>query len=161
MFPDDEDNTPTQYGQSKGRSYRFDSNDTDATRGPRMSTGQDRFVPVDRPTMVRQSQPEIDHVGWMYCRKGVRKGQLHQFKTQRTEFGTAPDSQLVIEDQLASRHHGAVLLEGDVWKLFDFASTNGTLINGKRMGADAPNPTELHDGDVVTLGDSEFVFKEL
>ena len=45
--------------------------------------------------------------------------------------------------------------------IFDFASTNGTFVNGKRLGVEATNPLELQDGDIVSIGETELVFKRI
>jgi pSer/pThr/pTyr-binding forkhead associated (FHA) protein len=114
----------------------------------------------ERHTIVKPRGPEISSVAWLYCQKGLRKGQLYQFRKQRNEFGRAPDCDVMVEDEYSSAHHGAVLLEEGVWKIYDFASTNGTILNGKRLGVDSPNPSELNDRDVVTIADPELVFKK-
>jgi hypothetical protein len=115
----------------------------------------------ERETIIRPRGPEINSAAWFYCQKGPRRGHLYQFRKQRNEFGRAADCDVLIEDEFASAHHGAVLLEEGTWKLFDFASTNGTLVDGKRLGVDAANPVELNDGAVVTIGDTELVFKRV
>jgi hypothetical protein len=113
----------------------------------------------ERKTMVRSVASEIKQVAWLYCRKGLREGQLYQFRKKRNELGRASDCDVFIEDGYAGGHHGAVVLDEDEWKLFDFASTNGTKVNGKRLGTEAPNPTVLNDGDVIEIGDTELTFK--
>lgn len=113
-------------------------------------------------THVFVAQPEeLESIGFLYCRTGLRKGQLQQLKKRRNEFGRALDCDFVVEDDHVSAHHGAVLLDGGVWKAFDFASANGTYVNGKRLGSDATNPIELQDDDAIQLGKSEFVFKQI
>jgi len=123
-----------------------------------------RVVPDagDRGTQVKQKPgAELESVAWLYCRKGLRRGHLYQFRKQRNEFGRAPDCEVTVEDDFSSSHHGAVLFEEGAWKIFDFASTNGTYVNGKRLGVDATNPLELQDGDVVSIGETELVFKRI
>ncbi len=104
---------------------------------------------------------ELESIGLIYCRAGLRKGQIQQLKKRRNEFGRALDCDFVVEDDHASAHHGALLLDGGVWKAFDFASSNGTFVNGTRLGSDAPNPMELKDDDTIKVGNSEFVFKQI
>lgn len=115
----------------------------------------------DRPTVIRRPEPTLESVAWVYCSKGLRRGMLFQFREERTEFGRAPDCDLPMEDDYIGNRHGAFVLQDAEWKLFDFASRNGTFLNGKRLGSEIENPATLADGDTITVGDSEFRFKRL
>ena len=104
---------------------------------------------------------ELDKIGLLYCRKGLRKGQFSLLKQRRNEFGRALDCDVVVEDDHVSAHHGAFLFDNGNWNAFDFASANGTFVNGIRLGSQGPNPTALKDDDVINVGSSEFVFKQI
>ena len=112
-------------------------------------------------TVVIRPEPDVNTVGLLFCRKGLRRGQLFLLRKQRSEFGRAPDCDVMIEDAAVSSHHGAFLLEEKQWQIFDFASVNGTFVGGERIGKTAPNPRPLVDGDVISLGESEWVFKQI
>ncbi len=164
MYPDDEDDRPTQFGKPTNREYTFDSGgdkETTLPQRPTSSRANSGGGAYENATVVRSTTPEIENVAWLYCKKGLRKGQLFQFKLQRTELGTASDCDFVVEDSFASKHHGAVLLSENKWLLHDFASTNGTTVNDQKLGTELSNPVELHENDVIAIGDTEFVFKEL
>jgi len=51
-------------------------------------------------------------------------------------------------DEWASRLHARVVPQGGTVGIEDLASTNGTLVNGKRV----TSPTVLHDGDMISIG---------
>jgi pSer/pThr/pTyr-binding forkhead associated (FHA) protein len=51
-------------------------------------------------------------------------------------------------DPDVSRRHAAIRLEGDAVTIEDLGSTNGTFVNGERIGA----PRQLRDGDEVQIG---------
>src|SRR5580693_7930855 len=53
----------------------------------------------ERETEVRGKEPRVDVAGWLYCRKGLRKGSVHQLKKLRTEFGRSASCDLEVEDQ--------------------------------------------------------------
>jgi hypothetical protein len=160
MSPIDDDDRPTvaRSGRRSSPPARPEAEArwTAATPVTRRRRGQG-----DGGTMVHRQETEMDSVGWLYCRRGLRKGQLYQLKKVRNEMGRASECEVTIEDDFASAHHGAVVVETGAWKVFDFASTNGTFINGKRLGVDTANPLELNDGDVVSIGDTELVFKRI
>lgn len=116
----------------------------------------------ERETKFHGEAPApLDSVAWFYCLKGLRQGQFHQFKKRRTEFGRAADADFLVEDDYASGHHGAILFDDGAWKICDFASSNGTVVNGKRLGNETQNPLELQDGDRVVIGETELVFKRI
>ena len=64
-----------------------------------------------------------------------------------------PQSDLVIEDEKASRSHAQVRPSPHGWVVEDLGSTNGTRVNGFRTTAQL-----LSNGDRVRLGRTEFVF---
>jgi pSer/pThr/pTyr-binding forkhead associated (FHA) protein len=68
------------------------------------------------------------------------------------------DSEVLIEDSMVSKAHAMVFFDVDSgWKLRDLHSTNGTHLNGKRIGDDVT----LSPGDVVALGQSTIGIVEL
>lgn len=112
-------------------------------------------------TVVLKPEADLGSVAFLYCRRGLRRGQLVKLVKQRSEFGRAADCDVPMEDNAASAHQGAILLEESVWKIFDFASTNGTLVNGHKLGRDGANPAPLADGDSIVVGETEYVFKQI
>ena len=59
-----------------------------------------------------------------------------------------------IDDPSVSRHHAAITCTPDSCAIRDLGSKNGTFVGGVRVTA----PRELHDGDVVELGNMRLVF---
>jgi pSer/pThr/pTyr-binding forkhead associated (FHA) protein len=62
----------------------------------------------------------------------------------------------ILDDDSISAEHARVKEERGQFVLYDLASTNGTYLNGSRIERSA-----LVDGDVITLGDTKLVFKEV
>lgn len=67
-------------------------------------------------------------------------------------IGRTPDNGIVVSDVLASRHHARVLSRPDGLYIEDLGSVNGTYVNGQRV-----QRVRLTDGNVVTIGNSDFV----
>jgi len=69
-------------------------------------------------------------------------------------IGRHPDRHVVILDPRASRLHAEIRRQDDGFVLVDAGSANGSLVNGEVV-------TEAHldDADVVTIGDTELVFR--
>jgi len=72
---------------------------------------------------------------------------------RKTSIGRTPDNDLQIDAKHISRHH-AVILAGPAHTIIeDLNSTNGVLVNGKRISRQL-----LKDGDQVTIGRAEYRF---
>jgi pSer/pThr/pTyr-binding forkhead associated (FHA) protein len=67
--------------------------------------------------------------------------------------GRAPRSDFVVDSALVSRVHCRLELSAnDELELEDLGSTNGTLVNGKKI-----TKVKLNHGDMVTIGRVQFV----
>ena len=72
---------------------------------------------------------------------------------RKTSVGRTPDNDLQIDAKFISRHH-AVILAGPAHTIIeDLNSTNGVLVNGRRITRQA-----LQDGDAVVIGKTTFRF---
>jgi hypothetical protein len=76
----------------------------------------------------------------------------------RTVFtiGRAPDCDLVLADPTVSWHHAELRWGADGWQITDLGSTNGTLVNGWRVG----QRFAIRPGDCVALGHTSFRLTE-
>ncbi len=70
-------------------------------------------------------------------------------------IGRGPSNDLVINDTRASRNHAVIRLQGDrAYSLLDLGSSNGTLLNGKRVTI----PCSLKTGDEIRIANACLVF---
>ncbi|MGW4337266.1 ATP-binding cassette domain-containing protein [Rhodococcus koreensis] len=65
--------------------------------------------------------------------------------------GRSPDNDIVVRDVLASRHHAIVHHVPSGLEIDDLGSVNGTFVGGARVSR-----AHLTDGDVVTIGNTDF-----
>ena len=84
--------------------------------------------------------------GWR--RGGVSLG-------RRTTIGRTPENDIQIDTTFISRHHAVLLSSPDHCIVEDLNSTNGVLVNGRRVGRQV-----LRDGDTVTIGKTEFRYQQ-
>jgi ABC-type multidrug transport system ATPase subunit len=73
-----------------------------------------------------------------------------------TLAGRAPEADLLIPDELAfvSSRHFELRRDGETFTIMDLNSTNGTLLNSRRL---APHtPADLHDNAIIRIGDESF-----
>jgi ABC-type multidrug transport system ATPase subunit/pSer/pThr/pTyr-binding forkhead associated (FHA) protein len=68
---------------------------------------------------------------------------------QPVTIGRDASCDLTIEDVMISRQHARIRFQGQHYFVEDLGSSNGTFINGNRLG---PNPVPLSNGDQIQLG---------
>jgi pSer/pThr/pTyr-binding forkhead associated (FHA) protein len=74
---------------------------------------------------------------------------------RRTSIGRTPDNDIQVDASWISRHHAVLLSSADNCIVEDLNSTNGVLVNGRRVGRQI-----LHDGDTVKVGKTEFRYQQ-
>ena len=74
-----------------------------------------------------------------------KKGERAEFDTRRISIGRAPDNTLCLGEDArrVSSHHAEVMRRGDQYLLRDLGSTNGTMINGRRVVVGELAPDDL------------------
>jgi hypothetical protein len=82
-------------------------------------------------------------------------GTRHQLTTGRNVIGRGTEADIRLPDTGVSRKHVDVVLDGGVATVEDLGSTNGTLVNGRRVSRLA-----LADGDVIRIGHSVLVYRQ-
>src|SRR5215216_1055969 len=80
---------------------------------------------------------------------GPNKGKREQFEIDKISIGRAPNNALSFGDDArrVSSHHAEIIRRGDHFVLRDLGSTNGTMINGRRIIA-----SEIHEDDLIEFG---------
>ncbi len=68
-------------------------------------------------------------------------------------IGRDPENDIVLSDRRVSRRHAEIKLRLGRYTLYDLQSTNGTLVNGRRVAE-----VVLSDGDRIAIGGTEMVF---
>ncbi|PMP78794.1 MAG: DUF2662 domain-containing protein, partial [Chloroflexus aggregans] len=75
--------------------------------------------------------------------------------TTMVSIGRGLDNDIILEDTRVSRKHAQLRYRQRRFWLTDLGSTNGTFVNGERIAERA-----LRDGDVISLGGLELIFRE-
>jgi HD-GYP domain-containing protein (c-di-GMP phosphodiesterase class II) len=79
---------------------------------------------------------------------GEVKGKVWEAE-QILRTGRLSSLEIVLEDSSVSRRHAEVRLGNNAWWVRDLQSTNGTYVNGVRLGA---GERQLHSRDIVQFG---------
>ena len=69
--------------------------------------------------------------------EGERAGQIISLNRRELSIGRAEDSDLIVDDEFASTHHAKLVLINTDWLIQDLNSTNGTFLDGTRVGTPA------------------------
>jgi hypothetical protein len=107
-------------------------------------------APAPVPVPVPEPEPEPEPVRSFTLTVG---GKAYELSVERAILGRSRECSVRVDDANVSRRHAEVRDEGDGWLLVDLGSTNGTLLNGKRVERE-----RLEDGDTITLGSTQIVF---
>jgi adenylate cyclase len=99
----------------------------------------------------RQLMSLQEHEAWLQ-----HGGEEHRLEGN-CSIGRATLNTLVVDSPKVSRLHSIIHLEenGAFW-LVDLGSSNGTLLNKRRIH----EPVRLHDGDEINIGGEAFVFRQ-
>jgi pSer/pThr/pTyr-binding forkhead associated (FHA) protein len=102
------------------------------------------------PSVVGRAGSRVTHV-LVVDGPGTR----HELTTGRNVIGRGTEADIRLPDTGVSRKHVDVVLESGVATVEDLGSTNGTLVNGRRISRQA-----LADGDVIRIGHSVLVYRQ-
>ncbi|MAQ17785.1 MAG: Fis family transcriptional regulator [Sandaracinus sp.] len=87
----------------------------------------------------------------IYSRLHAHLPSVLPFAAEATTLGREANNTLSIPEAAVSRHHALVERRADGYWIVDNGSTNGTVVNGERVGA-----RMLRDHDIVRVGDTVF-----
>lgn|SRR5579875_537056 len=75
---------------------------------------------------------------------------------EEVTIGRDPGNKLVFNDLKMSRRHAVIRREANSYEILDLGSSNGTFVNGQRLGSTA---RPLNGGDTIRVGDVLFTFE--
>jgi hypothetical protein len=121
--------------------------DLRATASPGMESGYHEVVPGVEPASTD---------AWLIVEAGggLTKGERFDL-FGGVSLGRSPDADIRLDDRYASGIHARVFNRSGTYFVEDMSSTNGTLLNSQDLHGEA----ELHPGDSIRIGDTEFTFE--
>lgn len=129
--------------------------------------GDDRRTPGDGSSGVARGAPSDDTMVFRPPAPAIPRAILREISPDGHErritiesagltLGRATDNALVLHDARVSRHHARLQVRQGRLVLADLHSTNGTRVNGVRVGEVA-----LGEGDRIQMGDTTLVVESL
>jgi hypothetical protein len=126
-------------------------------RDDELGRGEFRVDPslVEGPDKPLTGEMEAVGKAFLYL---IQKGQpaaTYPLDKPVVVIGRMSDSDVVVNDAGASRHHAEIRADGSRYALRDLGSTNGTTVNEQAVTAER----ELQPGDRVTIGHTVLEFR--
>jgi tetratricopeptide (TPR) repeat protein len=90
----------------------------------------------------------------LIAQAGPASGQEFALEGDELVIGRSADNPVSIPDTSVSRKHALVRKTAEGWAVSDLGSGNGTMLNGEAIA----DETQLNEGDLITLGDTELRF---
>jgi hypothetical protein len=114
--------------------------------------------PHDEVEEVEETGLESSSTGaeaLLWIKEGPNRGRIYPVHSEAV-IGRK-DGDLILDDVKVSNPHAKIICEDGQFVIWDFASKNGTFVDGERIRAATP----LNENTLVKIGDSIFVFKVL
>ena len=115
---------------------------------------RDDGLPADAGGPTEAVSPEELGVEREHGQRSTVDGKQHELDKRRTCSGARKECDIQLADPNVSRRHAELRQEGAAYWIVDLGSTNGIEVNGRRL-----KRAKLEDGDPITLGSTELVFR--
>ncbi len=113
---------------------------------------------VEHTVILDGGLPRTDEdapLGIFWVKNGAHRGKIHRL--QHGAMVGRKQGQVQLADPAVSDPHAKVTLEDGCFVLWDFGSSNGTYVNGRRIREATP----LKEGDEIRFGNTVVVLKIL
>ncbi len=104
------------------------------------------------PTQVIGARP--DRGAWLYVASGPQAGRDFRLGRRTTIGRDTVQCDVILPDKKVSEKHARIQREGEEFVIYDLASLNGTIVNGKKVQKGL-----LSDNDIITVGETTLIFK--
>ncbi|APR75980.1 GAF modulated sigma54 specific transcriptional regulator, Fis family protein [Minicystis rosea] len=120
------------------------------------SVDRSRGARIERYLFLVIEGARLDAGGLRVALRGTESLRIGRGETRALLQGEAGARSLEVPDARMSGTHARVVREGGAFRVEDAGSTNGTVVNGDPISSHV-----LRDGDVIELGQTLFLYREL
>lgn len=118
-----------------------------------------KLVYMDIADTRRKSKSEEEGLGYLKLinlRKDVPFKVFESYSVQESSLiGRSKKCNIFIPDPYLSKQHARIFFHNAEFYIEDLKSTNGTSVNGKKIGS---RPVKLKDSDKISIGHLSFIF---
>jgi hypothetical protein len=140
-------NLSVEIPYGKRRQGLFSSDDQEESESGKSFDDAIDATELDAPFSTTQAM--------LWIKEGRMRGHIYPIRHGTVVGRKAAD--LILDDPKVSSIHAKFTIEGDEFVVWDFGSSNGTYVNGKKIR----EATVLDENDLVKIGDTIFVVKLL
>ena len=108
---------------------------------------------AEETVIIRRTPASFAYLFWL---SGVRRGEHASLDPSGTTVGRGGESAVIVDDATVSIEQSRLRIEDGAWFLYDLAATNATSVAGQPV-----HRHQLKDGDRITFGETEMVFRVL
>lgn len=121
----------------------------------KMPAGEAAALPAPSPVPKPVKEPSNGRVPThLVITSGPKTGlEVPLGSADSLSIGRSSESGLVIRDDYTSSHHARLSRRGDIWTIQDLDSTNGTYLDGRRLG---DKPLQVSIGTPIKVGATTF-----
>jgi VWFA-related protein len=112
-------------------------------------------VPPALPTIQLKRQPTT--LSFLVMQSGDHPSKEFTLHAGETSIGRAGTNDIIVDDPTVSRQQAKIRHEEQTYYLYDLASTNPTLVNGKVV----KGRRKLVENDKIQMGGVVFIFKQV
>ena len=98
--------------------------------------------------------PKSTSLAWLIGNEGTPDEVRYPLNPSETILGRGGDCDIQVDDQLVSRRHAAIQVQGDHIEVKDLDSSNGTFLNEKEVSR-----SPIKDGDRIRMGNTTFLLQ--
>ena len=107
-------------------------------------------------SQIERRQPANALVTQIEVRSNGELVAEHSFPLGRVIVGRSPDNEIYVKSKFVSRHHAQLVSDESGCVIEDLNSTNGVFLGERQI-----KKYRLRDGDIVTLGIHELLYRDL
>ncbi len=123
-------------------------------------TAEDKLFSYDNAQSLSGEQMRTELIlpsipqAWLLIEELGMPEKRFEIKERVISIGTSDDNEIILKDKAVSRHHAKIRIEGKKYFIYDVASTNGTIVNGRKI-----TKKWVKEGDRIEIGHSKITFK--
>ena len=109
-----------------------------------------------RQLELEREPPSTAHVSSIEIRKDDKVVESLTFPLGRAIIGRSPDNEIYINSKFVSRHHAQIVSDESGCVIEDLNSTNGVFLGERQV-----KKYRMRDGDTISLGVHDLVYRDL
>jgi len=148
-FESDRNKTPVFSGDEINEENSNEEETEDWTEKMKRDIKEEKTIIINKGKLRTE-----ESLGYLVLRSKKLGMYVYEIKQREVIIGRGKQTDIFLDDQSVSRVHTKIRIVETVFFVDDLGSSNGTLVNGEVV-----YHAELKDGDIISIGEHELIFK--